>query len=225
MANSSRFTQLELRLDQLETNLIPPVNPTGNYSSKELDQTRSYCLLTHAEFEAYFEDILLEVLNKSYDYWVADKSKIPSLIFNLVCFFKIKKESKDSAATLIHQAVKHLKDMIDKNHGIKAHNVEGLFSPIGYAIDSTLLTDLDNFGKTRGDIAHTSFKTHQIIDPVSEKNTVSNIKRQLKKFDEEFYKLISANPVALLGAKSIKGKVKHFSLQVKLYFKGLIAKA
>ena len=56
MPSSARFQQLENRIKELE-NLLPVVNISGNYSQKEIDLTRSYCLLCHAEIEAYLEDI------------------------------------------------------------------------------------------------------------------------------------------------------------------------
>jgi len=217
MANSLRYDQLEVRLKELEINLLPPTNATGNYSNAEIDLTRAFCLLSHAEFETYLEDILKEIVRHSFNEWKADSTKISPLLFNLVCNYKLKKDVKENAETLIHQAVKNIEEVVEKNHGIKTHNIEGLFKPIGYSIDETLVTVLHNYGKTRGDIAHTSFKTQQLLDPVTEKNNVTQIKDELKKFDDDFFK--QKGNIPLLGHGGFLNWIKIKRLQITQLFK------
>jgi len=188
MANSSRYQQLETRIAELETNLLPAINVTGNYNTKEIDLTRAYCLLSHAEIEAYLEDILLEVVRVVFAFWKADNSKIPEIIFNLACSYRNKTDKKEPPASLVHLGMKSYEEIIEKNHGIKEHNIDNIFSPIGYPIDKTLVTVLHNFGDTRGDIAHQSFKTQQLIDPQTEKSNINQIITELSKFDIDFYK-------------------------------------
>jgi len=188
MENSSRYQQLVTRIVELETNLLPAINMSGNYSTKEIDLTRAYCLLSHAEIEAYLEDILLEVVRAIFIFWKEDNSKIPEIIFNLACSAKIKMDKKELPTSLVHIGMKSYEEIISKNHGIKEHNIDNIFTPIGYSIDKTLVTVLHNFGDTRGDIAHQSFKTQQLIDPQTERRNIDQIISELSKFDIDFYK-------------------------------------
>ncbi len=187
MANSIRYQQLESRIREIEGNLLPSFDVSGNYSSRDLDLTRAYCLLCHAEIEAYLEDIILEVVRAVFAFWKADTSKIPEIIFNLTCHFRAKTDKKESPASLVHMGMKSFEDIIEKNHGIKEHNIDNILTPIGYPMDKTLVTVLHSFGDTRGDIAHKSFKTQQQIDAQTEKSNIDKIIVELKKFDEDFY--------------------------------------
>src|SRR5690606_34796337 len=74
---------------------------------------------------------------------------------------------------------------IKKNNGIKENNLIGFFKPIGYEIDPTLQSTLNDYGKTRGDIAHTSFNTQQPLDPATEKSNIRQILNELANFDNE----------------------------------------
>lgn len=188
MANSTRYQQLETRIREIEGNLLPAFDVSGNYSNKDLDLTRAYCLLCHAEIEAFLEDIILEVVRAVFAYWKADNSKIPEIIFNLACYYRSKTDKKEPPASLVHLGMKSFEEIIEKNHGIKEHNIDNILTPIGYPMDKTLVTVLHSFGDTRGDIAHKSFKTQQQIDPRTEKTNIDKIVVELKKFDDDFYK-------------------------------------
>ena len=54
---SKRYTELKRRLSNLRQNLLgflpPPPKSKTSYSPQELDLTRSYVLLAHAEIEAF----------------------------------------------------------------------------------------------------------------------------------------------------------------------------
>src|SRR4051812_44075752 len=87
MAKSRRLIQLERRLGELETHFLPALKLSGNYTKKELDDTRAYCVLSHAEIEAYLEDVALNKVDTSFNDWVASgKTKITQIIFNLACY-------------------------------------------------------------------------------------------------------------------------------------------
>jgi hypothetical protein len=201
MPSSTRFQQLDTRIKEIETNLLPAINIAGNYSNQEIDFTRSYCLLCHAEIEAYLEDITLEVVRVIFTFWKSNNSQIPDFIFNMVCYYKNKSEMKGSASQIVHLSMKAFEDAINKNHGIKSHNLDNIFLPIGYSMDKTLMTVLHSFGDTRGDIAHKSFQTQQQIDPQTEKNNINTIVKELAKFDSDFFKNIT--PTNTSGLKNI----------------------
>ena len=185
MATSARFNSLIARIGQLEVHLLPIIDPTLNYSEKDADLTRAYCLLTHAEIEAYLEDIILDVAKTAFNNWENDKSIISPIIFHLAFTYKPENTKKEVPYSMVVLSYQALEAKIKKNNGIKEDNIKNLLRPIGFDMDATLLHTLSNFGSTRGQIAHTSFQTQQPLDPTSEKATVTQICAALVDFDEQ----------------------------------------
>lgn len=183
MANSLKFTALERRIQELEDNLLPAINPTATYSVSDQDLVRSYCLLCHAEIEAYIEGITDETITKAFTKWEADRQNISPIIFHLA--YSYKAEKKEPVYSMISIAYNQLKKVIEKNHGIKEDNLNNFFKPIGFQMDNVLTTTLNDFGKTRGQIAHTSFHTQQPLDPSIKRNSIKSIMQGLKLFDTE----------------------------------------
>jgi len=183
MANSLKFVGLESRIQELENNLLPAIEPTAVYSVPEQDLVRSYCLLCHAEIEAYIEGIADETITTAFTKWQADKQNISPIIFHLAYSFK--SEKREPVYSMINLAYNQLKKAIEKNNGIKEDNLNNFFKPIGFQMDNVLTTTLNEFGKTRGQIAHTSFHTQQPLDPSIERNNIRTIMQGLKLFDTE----------------------------------------
>lgn len=209
MATSIRFNSLKSRVSQLEIHLLPTIDPTLSYSDKDRDLTRAFCLLCHAELEAYLEDITKEIIDRAYTKWNLDKTIISPIIFHLA--YNYKQESgkpKDSPYSMVCKSYIALQDTIKKNNGIKDNNLICFFKPIGYEIDPTLQSTLNNYGKTRGDIAHTSFSTQQPLDPATEKSNINQILSALAIFDEELtvYEAsgnLSRTPVNMIWTRKI----------------------
>jgi hypothetical protein len=176
---SARYATFETRVFYLE-HLLPATNPSG-YTAEEQDLIKGYCLLVHAEIEAYIEDILLQETNNAVTAWRADMEAITPLIFNL----SLSAEKKDLPATMVHSAFSKLRNSVTKNHGIKENNLTPLFRTIGFTIDASLQTLLNSFGSNRGAIAHSSFHTVVLLDPVTEKNSVHLILQELRTFDND----------------------------------------
>lgn len=186
MATSTRYNDLKSRISQLENHLLPTIDPTLNYSDKDRDLTRAFCLLCHAELEAYLEDITKEVVDRAFTKWTTNQTIISPIIFHLA--FNYKQEvgkAKEPPYQMVGKTYRALIDGIKKNHGIKEHNLLGFFKPIGYEIDPILQSTLNDYGKNRGDIAHTSFNTQQPLDPATEKNNITQILNALAIFDVE----------------------------------------
>jgi hypothetical protein len=78
---------------------------------------------------------------------------------------------------------------IDNNHGIREDNLFQIFYPIGLKMsdmDNTWLATMDSFGISRGEVAHTSIKTQQPIDPATVfKKITSDILPGLMKLDRK----------------------------------------
>ena len=198
MPTSALYNTLSARLTQLDGHLLPPIDPTLNYSDKDRDLTRAYCLLCHAEIESYIEGIILQVATDAYTKWFANKQIISPIIFHLAYSFK------------------NLEAAISSNNGIKEPNTTSLLKPIGFEMDTTLQSTLHGFGKTRGQIAHTSFQTQQPLDPATEKANINQILTALQLFDTDIVDYeqngtLNRTPVNMQwGAKSIWQKIKDF---------------
>lgn len=188
MSYSKRFKQLEVRLHEIEKHLLPEIKINGNYTKKELDTTRAYCLLSHAEIEAFFEDLVKIKVDLAVSRWKkSGKRKISIVIFFLAAYCDKAPASKsEPPENLVHIAHNRFKFMIMSNNGIKQANIDSLFGKIGYEMDTALSATLNSFGVQRGEFAHTSIKTQQTIDPLTEKKRLVLILVGLKNFTKEF---------------------------------------
>lgn len=187
MPNSRRYNYLVKRIKELENNLLPPVNPIGQYSTKDLDNIRGFKLLAHAEIEAYFEDIAEEKVKKSFKAW--DNKKTKSKVLMSLGFFLDKKFTKNDVYLVdrIYKILRIYFANLRKNHGIREDNILSILLPIGveyHEIDPILLNDLNSFGKERGTVAHKSSQTYTVLDPAIEKSRVQNLILQISSVDQ-----------------------------------------
>src|SRR2546423_6298118 len=81
-----RVSELIERLETLRRNLLPGRNETGDYTDEELDRTRGYRLLAHAEIEACVEDMALGVAVDEYDAWIGDQRPRKAIV-SLVAYY------------------------------------------------------------------------------------------------------------------------------------------
>jgi hypothetical protein len=188
MPRSARYRLLEKRLTQLRARMLPAkFSPTGVYSDRQLDWVRGYRVLVHAEIEAYLEDSVRQVATQVFEAWMNDKKPHHTIIC-LLAFCKVTGKTHPSASTYVGEARANLKLIIDANHGIKEENLVKFLPPIGIdcsTLDQTWLSTMTSFGKRRGEVAHTSVKTHQPIDPLSEYQTVGLLLVGLRELDEK----------------------------------------
>lgn len=207
MSNSERFRLLEARLHELRIHMLPEVfSATGEYSEKELDYTRGYKLLAHAEIESFIEDVSTDKIKSAIINWKTNKQPSLTLISFLASYHsswniddsasneeiikiskgRIKSDSINKIIDLAHtQYIKRVKD----NHGVREKNFLSMVLPIGICedtIDTNLTSNLDSFGKLRGEIAHKSRRSLTVnINPQDELNTVTNILNGLRDLDLE----------------------------------------
>ena len=193
MATSARFVDLRQRLTALRKHMLPATfSPTGSYTERQIDRTKGYRLLVHAEIEAYLEDITMDAAKTAFIEW-SNTKKAADLLFCLMASYHhgfeiddegplFPKESrhkiKEAVKDVVQVAFLQYKKVHDDNNGLKEKNLVRLVVPIGVRIDEldpTWIVNLNEFGKRRGDIAHKSIKAHQAIDPSSELNDVNNL--------------------------------------------------
>jgi hypothetical protein len=184
---SKRYTDLIGRLGDLRQNLLhflpaPPLSKTS-YTPQELDLTRSYVLLAHAEIEAFCEDLATAKAQAAKRAFVVHGKISPSLRRMIMYYVAKEKKSWSEVANPSPQTVdsasqSHL-DGIENNNGVKRQNIEKLFYPVGMTephFDATWLAQMDSFGRSRGDWAHRSIRLLNLPDPASE---VANVEKLL----------------------------------------------
>jgi hypothetical protein len=196
MATSTRYKTLESRITQIDDHLLPAVKPDLSYTDKDQDLIRSFCLLCHAEFEAYLEDITLEIATLAIEKWKKKKEEITPIIFHLAYSFRNEAGKKrEPPYSMVILSYEDLKSKVKKNNGIKEENITNFFRPLGFSVDSTLQTTLTDYGITRGQIAHTSFHTQQPLDPSTEKSRVKLILSGLAALDIDIFSYESTGTV------------------------------
>src|SRR4051794_11629231 len=130
MPTSALYNILSARLNQLAAHLLPIIDPSLNYSDKDRDLTRAYCLLCHAEIESYFEGIVLKVATDAYTRWFKNKQIISPIIFHLAYSYKPEGGKKEPPFSMVVKSFNNLKSTISNNNGIKEANTTNLLRPI-----------------------------------------------------------------------------------------------
>ena len=204
MANSARFRELRQRLTALRRHMLPGTfSPTGDYSDRQLDRVRGYRLLAHAEIESFIEDITLSTAMASVRSWVTSKKPSDVLICMIAHYHHgydqdgeglqpsfpevSRPKVGDAVKEVVEVALRQYVKIHNQNHGVREANLKRLVLPIGVrkdALDPTWLTNLDEFGKRRGDVAHKSLKAQQQIDPRAEFQAITDLLVGLEQLDQ-----------------------------------------
>lgn len=188
---SSRFQELETRLAELLKHLIPsPFDPTGTYEDVVYEHTRAFRVLVHAEFEAFIEDRVIEVVNSAFSRWEYSGTISTSLLSVLAYKESLhampeslsdaaqKKRYPDLKARVEAAKNEYNRYVRTQNHGIKEKNILRLLMPIGITeaeIDPVWLSVTETWATARGDVAHKSAKMQVRPDPQNEVKTVNQI--------------------------------------------------
>ncbi len=186
MANSRRYLQLERRIRAIDNVFIPPIRPTGNYTKKEQDQIRAYLLLVHAEIEAYFEEVTEAKAKTAFGKWRTDRTK-SNVLISLVSFHEHSIREQDIELRL-NKALSTFIYNLRHNNGIKEQNILTMLLPVGFEfseIDTTWLNTITSFGTSRGEVAHTSARVQQSLDPITLRSTVQQILSEIMIIDEK----------------------------------------
>jgi hypothetical protein len=197
---SNKYRRLAKRLDQLRNHLLfflrnHPVSSLL-YSDEELDFTRAYIVLAHAEIEAFCEEI---VQKKAQDAKAAfdNNHKVQPILRRMVTYYAVKNGKSwgnvmNPSVDVVNSAFQSYQDRVRKNHGVKIENLEKLLFPLGIQdrhLSSTWLADMDSFGSDRGAIAHTSIGVQRPPDPVIQLNNVARLLSGLLDLDRIFGRL------------------------------------
>src|SRR6185312_3872597 len=116
MPQSRRYRLLASRLEQLRRTMLPRrFSPKGDYSAAQLDRTRGYRLLAHAEVEAFIEDKASELVSRAFNAWRSD-SKPRHTITTLLAFCRIADKSYGTVAESVGAAFATFNYLIKNNH-------------------------------------------------------------------------------------------------------------
>ncbi len=196
---SQRFKDMKQRLTRLRHHLLPKnFSSTGDYTDRQLDRTRGYTLLVHAEIETFIEESAKEIVLHGIRNWKAGRN--PSVI--IIAFIAsyndgwyedaerpFSRETKlEDVDNVIDAASKEYMSIVKNNHGIRDKNIRKILIPTGLnlsELDQTWLADLDSFGDKRGQIAHNSLATLHTINPQDELATVNSLLAGLKDLDSK----------------------------------------
>ncbi len=183
---SKRYTQLRTRLHELRMHLLPflPEPPISKilYNDQELDSTRAYIVLAHAEIEAFCEDIVRDKATTAKNTFDA-AGRVTPVLRRIVSYHVGKNqrswsEVRTPSADVVEKALQSHFTAINNNHGIKRTSLERLMYPLGVLerhMDATWLAQMDSFGRKRGSVAHSSVRTAKAPDPLSELTTVNQL--------------------------------------------------
>lgn len=175
---------------------------TGAYRAGALDRARGFRLLAHAEIEAFIEDITFEKAKLSVSNWDNRQVTSETLFCLLVHYHQgfqtdvdqppefphtSRLKVKDTIKSGVDAALNQYRTLRHKNNGVKEENLLRLILPVGVRrddLDELWITNLNEFGKNRGDVAHRAVGAQQQIDPEAEWQVVKNLLIGLGKLDE-----------------------------------------
>lgn len=169
-------------------------SPVGDYTQRQQDRARGYRLLAHAEIESFVEDITFSAAVASVSAWSAQK-KVSNCLFCLIAHYhdgfsapdqlsvkpfpqerrpKVKSDIKE----VVDVVMKQYREIHSNNHGVREENLLRLILPIGVKkadIDHFWMTNLSEFGRRRGEVAHQAMRAQQAIDPQNELMVVNDL--------------------------------------------------
>jgi hypothetical protein len=161
---------------------------TGRYSARQKDHTKAFLLLVHAELESYFEDRARTLVTNAEARYQSKGICTPVLSRLLLYHNAVKEELGPVSPNAVSKAINYYLDHLGKNHGIKEKNLLTIFLPLGIGhaqLDAQLVAACNQLAQKRGQFAHASFKTHQQVDPKTERDNIRlNILPELKSLEK-----------------------------------------
>lgn len=205
---SARYAALKKQVRQLTITLLP-----RSLKSDLLDLTPrlsvralSFRVLSHAEFESYFEDRAIELATVCHHAYRQRRHISPTTLA-MIGFSGVNMQAPPRTASApaskrdrdwnqltrldyrIGKSITTYNNQIQhQNHGIKEANLLAILLPLGMDIsdiDPGLLTEFNNFGSQRGEAAHSSTvgQVRTGVNPIDEYKRVQRILSDLLVLD------------------------------------------
>jgi hypothetical protein len=197
---SKKFTKLKSRLHELRRNLLsflpyPPISKVS-YTDQELDSTRAYIVLAHAEIESYCEELVRNKVDAAKAAFDAGRQVTPVLRRLLAYHVGKNKKSwsevRSPSLAIVSAAAQGHISTIRQNNGIRRSDLEKLLFPVGVletGLDTIWLAQMDSFGIRRGGMAHSGVGAVAAPDPLTELTTVNQLLSGLLKLDRALARL------------------------------------
>lgn len=202
---TARFRILRSQITSLRRNLLPHrFDPTGTYRPAVYEKSRAFHVLVHAEFEAFVEDRVKEVVLDHLARWNGrrESSRVIAglLAFNDTSFREIESlaHQKGGAPEFLGERVgraaqAHIQYTVGHNHGVAEKYLLKMLLPIGFdenELDDTWIADLNSWANVRGGIAHGSrHRVQQTLDPQREYNDAKKLLKGFEKLDRSISRL------------------------------------
>ena len=198
----------------LRNHLIPRTfRADGLYPERVFTRTISFRVLCHAAIEQYFEDRVIEVATTAsracLEHRVLSRSATSLVAFSTVDFSAppdtLSPPNENHASRWpevvdIRERVRKaasvfIADVKNQNHGIREKNLMRMLLPVGLErseIDPAVVTELDEYGKTRGQFAHSNVKNHVTHrpNPKHEWEKAKYLSAAIRSFDLAFDSLL-----------------------------------
>lgn len=190
------YTSLYDYVQELEkTFLLPyltnPLSAPDDYKH----QVKAYCVLSHAAFEEFFEEVAMKVMLHCLEAWYTRRIVTDSLLSLIGYYHSVLKDedekkvrrSFDYLRKLLDEAKRKFSQDIHRNQGAGIRYLKALLEPVAVEIsnDALLLNSLNNLARERGNFAHRGFDFSQRIQTIISPNDAKNYVQDCLKLCEE----------------------------------------
>ena len=196
---SAEYQNLIESIGQFKSDLMDfDPSPTIPYSNSNLLKCQAFVVFSHAEMQVYWEAVARRILLETERRWKSE-GIAGRAIAALVAFRKSEQTSvpKDpynphdggNFKVIVQGAIKSHSVVIDDNNGIKRSNIAQLLTPFGVMPEhfvETMLIQLDQTGKKRGDMVHKSSRVsiRTIRDPFADEvGDIEGLVNEIGNFD------------------------------------------
>lgn len=223
------LNELKVEIKKLKDKfLLPwlPAKPEDEPEQFEHD-VKAYCVLTHAIFEEFVEELSLIAMEDAIDAW---KKKLPTKgTISLLCAYgaclSIPEKDDDEQEELFTQIRKELDEtktkhsnVLSNNHGFSLKYLRKILTPVGLDIptDIVLLESLKNLADARGSFAHTQAQKAQYgkwkqakkpMTPEQADTAVNDCIDLCEKLVDRAVKLINSAPTEPAAAQAPRRKL------------------
>ncbi len=152
-----------------------PVDPDVGPEKYELD-VKAYCLLTHAAFEQYFEELCLSMMTSAVETWTLSR-KLTDCLLMLLARYGMRYELSsdddgpdikiyDHVRLMAEEVKRRYSRDIHENHGIPPKYLRSMLVPVGldFNPDANTTNSLCKLAQERGEYAHRGF-LHRSLAP------------------------------------------------------------
>jgi hypothetical protein len=173
---------MKRNIEMLRDHLLPAeFDPLGEYTEKVFTDVVAFRVLCHAAIEDYFEERVVEIAQRA-QLLSTNGDRVSRPATCLLAFSGLEMRSpppsldpdqpskkktwiddidvKRKIGNCITNFIRRIKT---ENHGIREKNLLSMLLPIGFDysnIDKLMLSELDNYGRLRGEFAHSTLHKH-----------------------------------------------------------------